>query len=43
MIVVLGLMVVIAVIVVGMAGVLTNHGSGHALNHGEKVKDAFSK
>jgi hypothetical protein len=34
MIVVLGLVVLVAAIVVGMAGVLSNHGSAHALNHG---------
>ncbi|MHB1499389.1 MAG: hypothetical protein ACYCXN_15945 [Acidimicrobiales bacterium] len=34
MIVVLGLIVLVAAIVVGMAGVLSNHGSAHTLHHG---------
>ena len=34
MIVVFGLILLVAAIVVGMAGVLSNHGSAHALNHG---------
>jgi hypothetical protein len=32
--IVLGLIVLVAAIVVGMAGVLSNHGSAHTLNHG---------
>ena len=31
MIIILGLIVVVAVVVIGVAGVLVNHGSGHAL------------
>ena len=37
MIVILGLVLLVAAVVVGVAGVLTNHGSAHALNHGFSV------
>ena len=37
MIVILGLIVLVAAVVVGVAGVLTNHGSGHGLTHGFAV------
>src|SRR5580693_9454382 len=37
MIIVLGLVVLIAAVVIGVAGVLVNHGSGHALTHGFAV------
>ena len=33
MIIILGLVVVIVAVVIGVAGVLGNHGSGHALVH----------
>ena len=33
MIIILGLIVVIAAVIVGVAGVLVNHGSGHELTH----------
>jgi uncharacterized membrane protein YciS (DUF1049 family) len=34
LIVILGLIIVVAAVVVGVAGVLSNAGSAHALNHG---------
>ena len=34
MIVILGLIILVAAVVVGVAGVLSNGGSGHALSHG---------
>ena len=37
MIVILGLIIVVAAVVVGVAGVLGNGGSGHALTHGFSV------
>ena len=37
MIVILGLIIVIAAVVVGVAGVLSNAGSVHALTHGFPV------
>lgn len=37
MIVVLGLIILVAAVVVGVAGVLSNTGSGHALTHGFSV------
>ena len=37
MIVLLGLIVLVAAVIVGVAGVLTNGGSGHALTHGFAV------
>jgi hypothetical protein len=37
MIVVLGLIILVAAVVVGVAGVLTNSGAGHALTHGFTV------
>jgi hypothetical protein len=37
MIIILGLVVLIAAVVVGVAGVLSNDGSGHALTHGFAV------
>jgi Sec-independent protein translocase protein TatA len=37
MIVILGLVLLVAAVVVGVAGVLTNHGSAHALHHGFSV------
>ena len=37
MIVVLGLVILVAAVVVGVAGVLSNTGSGHALTHGFSV------
>jgi hypothetical protein len=37
MIVVLGLIILVAAVVVGVAGVLTNSGGGHALTHGFAV------
>jgi uncharacterized membrane protein YciS (DUF1049 family) len=37
MIVVLGLVLLVAAVVVGVAGVFANHGSAHALNHGFAV------
>jgi len=37
MVVILGLVILVAAVVVGVAGVLTNHGSGHALTHGFTV------
>ena len=37
MIVVIGLIILVAAVVVGVAGVLTNSGSGHALTHGFAV------
>jgi hypothetical protein len=33
MFIVLGLVILIAAVVVGLAGVLTNHGSAHVLTH----------
>jgi hypothetical protein len=33
MIIILGLLILVAAVVVGVAGVLTNHGSGHVLTH----------
>jgi hypothetical protein len=33
MFIILGLVILVAAVVVGVAGVLTNHGSGHALTH----------
>jgi len=33
MIIILGLVILVAAVVVGVAGVLTNHGSGHVLTH----------
>jgi hypothetical protein len=37
MIVVIGLIILVAAVVVGVAGVLTNSGGGHALTHGFSV------
>ncbi len=37
MIIILGLVVLIAAVVIGVAGVLSNSGSGHALTHGFAV------
>jgi hypothetical protein len=37
MIIILGLVVLIAAVVIGVAGVLSNNGSGHALTHGFAV------
>jgi hypothetical protein len=37
MIIVIGLIILVAAIVVGVAGVLTNSGHGHALTHGFAV------
>ena len=37
MIVVLGLVLLVAALVVGVAGVLTNHGGAHALPHAFSV------
>ncbi|MDA8372714.1 MAG: hypothetical protein M0Z91_00390 [Actinomycetota bacterium] len=37
MIVIIGLVILIIAVVVAVAGVLTNSGSGHALNHGFAV------
>jgi hypothetical protein len=37
MIIILGLVVLIAAVVIGVAGVLSNDGSGHALTHGFSV------
>jgi uncharacterized membrane protein YciS (DUF1049 family) len=37
MIVILGLIILLAAVVIGVAGVLSNGGSGHALNHGFAV------
>src|ERR1039458_2181025 len=33
MFIILGLIILVAAVVVGVAGVLTNHGSGHVLTH----------
>jgi hypothetical protein len=37
MIVILGLIILLAAVIVGVAGVLSNGGSGHALTHGFSV------
>jgi len=37
MIVIIGLIILVAAVVVGVAGVLSNGGSGHALTHGFAV------
>ena len=37
MIVILGLIILVAAVVVGVTGVLSNGGSGHALTHGFAV------
>jgi Sec-independent protein translocase protein TatA len=37
MIIILGLVIVVAAVIVGVAGVLTNGGSGHGLGHGFAV------
>jgi hypothetical protein len=33
MVIIVGLIILVAAVVVGVGGVLSNHGSGHALNH----------
>jgi hypothetical protein len=37
MIIILGLIILVAAVIAGIAGVLTNSGSGHALTHGFSV------
>jgi hypothetical protein len=37
MIIILGLVILVAAVVVGVAGVVTNHGSGHVVTHGFTV------
>jgi len=37
MIIILGLIILVAAVIAGIAGVLTNGGSGHALTHGFSV------